>query len=77
MSKPNCPRCNRKGKPIGGGMYVCSFGHRFDDNPDEGGTHDSRNPAARIEREETMQDARHVNDQRRGQASRPFRFARN
>ena len=51
---PRCPWCGRqKGIKRVSDVFHCSNCHRFFDNdPDEGGTHSDRNPAARIEREE-------------------------
>lgn len=50
---PRCPRCDGKGIPTPGGLFKCSkCGGFYDDDPDEGGTHSDRNPAARLERAE-------------------------
>lgn len=58
-----CPRCGRRQpKRAPNTIYRCDGPHAcgamFDDNPDEGGSHDDRNPAARLEREEWRQEAR-------------------
>lgn len=49
-----CPRCRRVQAARGpNAIYWCDVCKcQFDDDPDEGGNHDDRNPAARMEREE-------------------------
>lgn len=61
--KPTCPRCGprhrNKVSQIGTKLWLC--GHcnmMFDDDPDEGGDFDDRNPARRLEREENRQQRR-------------------
>lgn len=54
--KIRCPRCGRK-QPRCPEPHVyycdrCKMG--FDDDPDEGGDYSGRNPAARLERQETL-----------------------
>ena len=73
MSKARCPRCGRKGKPLGE-LYRCELGHLFDSDPNEGGSFDDRDPSRRLEREEEMQQARRMNAEGRGRASQGFRF---
>jgi hypothetical protein len=74
MSKPRCPKCNRKGVPAGS-LYRCPAGCGFfDNNPDEGGSFDDRDPSRRLEREEEMQQARRHNAEGRGRAQQGFRF---
>ena len=68
MAKPKCinPSCGRR-KSVKRGpdnTFICGHcGCHWDNDPDEGGDWDSRNPAARLERAE--QKTRNVN----------FRFA--
>ena len=53
-----CPKCQRKQPKRGGHdtIYFCEHcRYMFDDEPLEGGDYDSRNPAARLEREEYRQ----------------------
>ena len=50
-NEPRCPVCNRKGSRAGQ-LWRCAQHGLFDDEPDEGGTHSDRNPAARLERQE-------------------------
>jgi ribosomal protein L37AE/L43A len=55
---PPCPRCgtNRKVNRHGQDQYFCGrCSGIFDDDPDEGGTHSTFNPAARLEREDRRQ----------------------
>lgn len=59
MNKPRCPRC---GTPqhvvVGSGTYPDRVHYcqkclgMFDDQPDEGGTHDDRDASRRLQREE-------------------------
>ena len=50
---PRCVRCKSKRVARLGELYRCaSCDALFDDNPDEGGDYSSRNPSARMEREE-------------------------
>lgn len=52
---PQCPVCKTAARVAihGPHLYHCAkCDGYFDDNPDEGGTHSDRNPAARLEREE-------------------------
>jgi rubredoxin len=56
---PPCPVCKtaKQSKPIGtiGDVYKCGrCGGLYDIDPEEGGDFDSRNPAARLERREFM-----------------------
>lgn len=56
-----CPGCNRPQPKRGSHDSIYWCGHcrcQFDDDPDDGGTHDDRNPAARMEREERMKENR-------------------
>lgn len=56
MSIPKCPVCNtNKGaRAQAGGTYVCGKCHgQYDGHPDEGGDFSDRNPAARMQRQET------------------------
>lgn len=55
MSTPSCPACGgAKQVAKQGELYYCrKCGAFFDDDPDEGGTHSDRNPAARLERQES------------------------
>jgi ribosomal protein L37AE/L43A len=50
----SCPRCSRKQpRRTPDAIYWCENCRcQFDDDPDEGGDYSSRNPAARLEREE-------------------------
>lgn len=55
---PPCPRCgtNKKVNTHGRDEFYCGrCGGLFDNDPDEGGTHSTFNPAARLEREERWQ----------------------
>lgn len=80
MKKPKakCPRCGRPGKPAGKSgtrdRFQCSFGHLFDSEPDEGGTHHQRDPSRRLSDQEQIQQARAANDARRNDSQKPFRF---
>lgn len=56
-----CPKCGKR-QPFRTphAVYRCDqqggCGAMFDDEPDEGGSHDDRNPAARLEREERRKE---------------------
>lgn len=54
MTKPKCINCGRiKAVERTAEAYHCrACGIFFDDDPDEGSDHSSRNPAARLERED-------------------------
>lgn len=54
---PPCPRCNTAKKSTVAGLTGDTFhcgrcGGLYDNEPDEGGSHSDRNPAARLERQE-------------------------
>jgi ribosomal protein L37AE/L43A len=56
-----CPKCNRPQPKRGSHdtIYWCEHCRcQFDDEPDEGGTYDDRNPARRLEREEWIKEKR-------------------
>ena len=73
---PRCPACGRRGEKVGPDTWRCALGHFFDADPDEGGSHDDRDPSRRLERQEERAIARRDNAQRRGQARRGFRFGK-
>lgn len=51
-SKVQCPKCRRM-CDRGLSLHYCAWCQmQFDDDPDEAGDYDNRNPAARLEREE-------------------------
>jgi ribosomal protein L37AE/L43A len=54
--KPKCPQCGRVKavEVLDTNTFWCQHcrGPLFDRNPDEGGTHDDRDPSARIIRDE-------------------------
>lgn len=55
-TKADCPGCG-KTYETHNGYYWCPICQcEFDDQPDEGGDYDSRNPAARLEREERRKE---------------------
>jgi len=75
--KPKCPICGKPTRPGGNKTAICTLGHVTDENPNEGGTHDDRDPSRRLQREEEIQQALAFNDQRRAENSgRGFRFRR-
>lgn len=52
---PSCPKCKRRKdvSEAGDRMFYChDCKMQFDDQPNEGGDHDDKNPARRLEREE-------------------------
>ena len=73
--QPKCPVCGRSGKPCGPDLFICKFGHRFDNDPDEGGTYHS-DPTRRIENADELAAARRFNLSRRTQAASGFRMPR-
>lgn len=58
MSAPKCPHCcgTKQVVPCGSLYHCRKCNAFFDDDPDEGGTHSDRNPAARLEREERRKE---------------------
>lgn len=58
---PRCPLCGIHGKPLGTeDLYRCDrCGGLFDSCPDEGGTHSTYDPAARMKRAETRREKRY------------------
>lgn len=73
-SQPKCPVCGNKGKLVSKDVYRCRIGHLFDGIPNEGGTHDDRDPSRRIEREDELTKARSENAARAPRAKKGFRF---
>ena len=65
-----CVQCGRVKavKEISPQMFHCTAcGAHFDDDPDEGGTHQTGNPAGRMEREEAARERKQQRLQRGGQ----------
>lgn len=54
----NCPKCGRSCKSNTDVWYCGQCQFQFDNDPDEGGDFDDRNPAARMEREERRRGRR-------------------
>lgn len=58
MKKADCPGCGRTVESKTDVFWCVTCQCQFDNDPDEGGDYSSRDPSARLEREERRQERR-------------------